>query len=539
MQSEEAPETGGAARPPGWVGSAAVLGLSALVYVASLSGGLTWDDHNLIGPYARGGGARLLDIVRQPLMGYYRPAVTLSFYAEHFLWRGYWAGYHVTNVLLHVLATGVLLRLFRLCFGSAAGATTAGLLFAVQPAQVGAVAWIGGRTDALSVLWVALFSLLLLRVAQTEGDSRLLALAGAALAYLAALFTKEQAVALLPVVPLALYWLRGERPLPSRGSGWSATIPFALATLFYVSIAAFVASPRLAAAGPDPSPYLVRVGQTLAYYASLLLAPSPRWMQTLSLSGLEGGAWVTLGWVSACACAVLVVCMARRQPAVAWFLVLAAVWILPVSNLAPLPYLQVAPYRAAVTGFALVVPLGWGLARLPRPATVGALSLLAVWWGALTLWGEMQWRGDERFFSAVARYDPGAVLAHYNLASVYQPAGRNCEAAAEMEAVLQLLYGSDAWRHPEAARERLERDARVAGRVLQNQDVLLPPAQRLAVDYYYLGWARLRCGQRDQALAAFRAGTLLDPAAPQLREALRMAQETRGPTPNGTSAPRR
>ena len=80
---------------------------------------------------------------------YYRPLVTTSFILDA-QWKGVRPfAYHVTNVVLHVVATALFFVLLgRLGFGWAESIVGASL-FAVHPALTEAVAWIPGRCDLL------------------------------------------------------------------------------------------------------------------------------------------------------------------------------------------------------------------------------------------------------------------------------------------------------------------------------------------------------------------------------------------------------
>jgi hypothetical protein len=83
---------------------------------------------------------------------YYRPLTTTSFAVDRFLWGEAPAGYHLTNILLHLAVCLLLIPVLRrLASPPAAGAAV--LLFAVHPAHAEPVGYISARAD----LWSALF----------------------------------------------------------------------------------------------------------------------------------------------------------------------------------------------------------------------------------------------------------------------------------------------------------------------------------------------------------------------------------------------
>ncbi|MDM7913799.1 MAG: hypothetical protein QUU85_00835, partial [Candidatus Eisenbacteria bacterium] len=89
---------------------------------------------------------------------YYRPLTTLSYAADARLWGERSSGYHLTNLLLHLLASALVLRLLLRLGASRSPALAGALLFAAHPIHVTNVAWISGRTDLLcAVLLLAAY----------------------------------------------------------------------------------------------------------------------------------------------------------------------------------------------------------------------------------------------------------------------------------------------------------------------------------------------------------------------------------------------
>jgi len=137
------------------------VGLLAFVaYVGALRAGFVWDDWFLVAEnprleaFDRLPALFLEDYVHVPetnlAYGYYRPVASLSFVLDAALWGIRPFGFHLTNLLLHALASiWVALLATRLGLGRSA-ALACGALFAVHPIHVESVAWISGRTDLLA-----------------------------------------------------------------------------------------------------------------------------------------------------------------------------------------------------------------------------------------------------------------------------------------------------------------------------------------------------------------------------------------------------
>lgn len=83
--------------------------------------------------------------------GSYRPLCTISFRLNHWISGFHPFGYHLTNVILHAVATILVLQTARVLLPGKAP-TVAASLFAVHPIHVEAVAGIVGRADVLATV---------------------------------------------------------------------------------------------------------------------------------------------------------------------------------------------------------------------------------------------------------------------------------------------------------------------------------------------------------------------------------------------------
>uniref|UniRef100_A0A1B0D4L6 Uncharacterized protein n=1 Tax=Phlebotomus papatasi TaxID=29031 RepID=A0A1B0D4L6_PHLPP len=77
--------------------------------------------------------------------GSFRPLCVLSFRLNHLLGGFRPFGYHLTNVLLHAVATGLVLKLARQLLAPGWGPAVTGALFAAHPIHTEAVASVVGR----------------------------------------------------------------------------------------------------------------------------------------------------------------------------------------------------------------------------------------------------------------------------------------------------------------------------------------------------------------------------------------------------------
>lgn len=93
------------------------------------------------------------------LLPFYRPLAVLTFAVDYQIWGMNPFGYHLVNLLWHLLCTYLTWRLARRLSGNSRLAFAAATLFALNPIHTEAVAWISGRFD-LTVCAFALGSVL-------------------------------------------------------------------------------------------------------------------------------------------------------------------------------------------------------------------------------------------------------------------------------------------------------------------------------------------------------------------------------------------
>ena len=156
-----------------------------IIRLPAIQGGLIWDDIILTrdNPFIKSP-LLALETFRHylfldSLSGHYRPVQNLSYMFDYFFWNTDPAGFHLSNILLHVAAGLLLYRLLTHLFGKGAGlwdsndlvSARAGALAAfvisgiwmVHPVHSAAVDYISGRADSLAFVFSAGAWLLVLR----------------------------------------------------------------------------------------------------------------------------------------------------------------------------------------------------------------------------------------------------------------------------------------------------------------------------------------------------------------------------------------
>ena len=190
-------------------------GAAALVYLPSLANGFALDDGTIVernpAAHSVAAAAAAFDSSYWPVQngaGQWRPLVILSFGADWQLSGGSPVWLHAANDLWHAAATGLLVLVLA-PYVTAAAALAAGVVFAVHPVHVEAVANLVGRAEMMAAcfLFLALLAARNVRARRAVGRTTWPAELGLLAVVAAALLSKEHAalaVALLALDDLAL-----------------------------------------------------------------------------------------------------------------------------------------------------------------------------------------------------------------------------------------------------------------------------------------------------------------------------------------------
>jgi Flp pilus assembly protein TadD len=253
------------------------LGLAALgLYTFAVLSGclangfLNWDDAIFL---TQGNAVLRFDVAemsRQVVLANYHPITLLSLAIDHRLFGLDPFYFHLTNLLLHVANTLLVVIFVRRLLPEGPSLFVpflCGALFAVHPMHVESVAWVAARKDLLSTAFILMALVAYLEYRQRERGHWY---AAALLAFTLAVLSKPVAV-MTPLVMLALDWSRSRRPEPLR------LVPF-----FAVAVAAGVAN-VISQTPPDAERFAIydgslpsRLGiavQSLIFYVSKTLVP--------------------------------------------------------------------------------------------------------------------------------------------------------------------------------------------------------------------------------------------------------------------------
>jgi len=395
----------------------------------------------------------------------YRPLVIATFAFDRLVDSAAW--FHLVNLLWHAAASVAVAALARRWTDeTGAGALVAGMLFAVHPVHVEAVANVVGRAELMAGLFTVLAVYAAL-VRERVGWS--------AAAWALGLLCKENA-AVAPAL-IALGWLVGlARPDRPQAARFVAT--WVLVGTVYAAVYAgvghgFARYDTVAPMFVGESPITVRLTAVaaLADVARLFLFPltlrvdySPD-ERTVVTSPLDprfvAGMLCLLLWG-----ALLVLAWKRGRRLEAFGLGWIGIALLPVANLLYPAGFYVAERTLYLPSAGLVLAAAAALARLPRARLRPVMAALVLLGGIRTSLRVPVWRDDAAVTRSITRDSPRSYLGHSRMAGVYLNRREPAQALVEAR-IVAGIYRRDPWIFATGAVAAFSvRDARTADSLL-------------------------------------------------------------------------
>ncbi len=270
----------------------------------------------------------------------YRPVLSATFFMDRWLWSRQPFGYHLHNLVLHVLNALLVFMLILKLSRDQQAAFFGAALFALHPTQAEAVAVVGYRADLLAGLLMA--GAFLSIVHALDGNSKIhFSLWPFSLGlYTLALFTKESALA-FPFLLAGYFFLLKEGRQKLRAVPVYYFTGTVLVTVFYLYVYFFV-FPNTTLAQlkikPDLGLHLAQVLEIFYFHVQSLFCPwSVKIIPGAYRFPWSAGSLVHAAWGMII---VLLLCLlfrnSRSKPAAVFFVFWFLAAYLPVSHLIPL-----------------------------------------------------------------------------------------------------------------------------------------------------------------------------------------------------------
>ena len=380
----------------------------------------------------------------------YRPLVTLSFFLDFWIWRLRAFGYHLTNLLWHLAAVGLVYRLAWRLRPVKTFALLTALIFALHPMQAEAVLTISFREDLLAAVFFLAAFLSYLRSYDGAFPKRWIVLSY--FCYGLAMLAKEMAVtlpALVFVYDACFRW--------KDRSSWRGRVRVYAGFWLVLGIYLWVWGVLMHRETenilhyPGDSLYVnfLTMITIFARYAWWFFWP-PAIHPTLPDARLfvttfwDPRVVAALGWLMGLLGVALF--WRRRRPLISFAILSFFVTMAPVANLIPLANLMASRYLyIGGIGFCLVA--GRGLEAFLDGKTFAFTSMTFRRWMVVILLGfyavevltmTLQWKNEITLRRTFLRFYPQDPRAHRNMGGAYARFGRWEQAIAAVQQAQRL-----------------------------------------------------------------------------------------------------
>jgi tetratricopeptide (TPR) repeat protein len=451
-----------------------VILIASLVYSNSLDHQFVWDDVSVIvdnnfikscrnipliftkkylTPYLKIENYYICDYRTGSGEASYRPVVTLSYFADYAIWKLNPLGFHLTNLLLHVINAASLLCLIYLLSGNLEISLWASLLFAVHPVNSEAVNVISFREDLLAFLFFIISFIFFVKYATTPTKQRLFYLLSLS-SFLLALFAKEMAVTLPFILILYDYFFASGpdakftyRRFKSRYLSYFVILAFYLWIRFIVI--KNPGEPRIGYPGGNFYTNIITMSQVFFYYIKWMFFPVNipvilrEFHLTISHSAVSPK---VLSGILLCIIGFSLALKIRRSSKLASFAIFYFfITLLPVSNAWPLANFMASRYLyIPLAGFCAAFPsFGFGnISRTRSPGThrliIYALTLFLIFCCVETIKRNNIWSNDFTLAREMLRQYPNSARVHLYLGDCFLKSACLDKAIKEYEMAAHL-----------------------------------------------------------------------------------------------------
>jgi protein O-mannosyl-transferase len=529
-----------------WLAAAALAGITLLAYLPAFQAGFVWDDDSFLtmNPLIKSADGLHRFWFTTQAMDYW-PVTSSTLWLEWRLWGMNAAGYHATNVALHLVEVVMLWAILRRL--AIPGAWLAALLFAVHPVNVESVTWVAQRKNLVAMLFYLASIYFFLRTTgvgtggppvRPSGDPGMPGRAGrpslpidrwywlSLFAFLLAMLSKGS-VAPLPLVLLGIIAWR--RRLTFRDGLLIAPFFILGGALAVVNVwfqthgsAVIIRTvsfwERLLDAGAVVWFYLFK-----ALWPTRLIFVYPQWNvqpgNLLWWLPLLGAAGLTAG---------LAYLARRHSSGRAAFFAWAyfCVMLIPVMGFADIAFMEyslVANHyqHLAIIGVVALAAAGWSGWRKQSRGLATAAAVVVVGILAALTWRQNQtYRDLETLYRTTLEQNPDSWVAQGNLGSLLAGTGRLQEAIPHFVEALRIK--------PDYPQARVSLGSALANtghlpEALTQFEEAVRIRPNFAEGRYNLGLALSALGRRDEALTEFEQAVRFKPDSALAQYQLGMA----------------
>lgn len=502
-----------------------------LSYSNCFKNDFVWDDYNLIVKnelirnvhnYDKVLIQELLDKSRT---NYYRPIQVFSYMLDYHIAGFSPFGYHIHNLLLHLL-NAILVYILAGCFFRAALdksdtievqikasriALFSSLFFVVHPVHVQSVAYISSRADLLAGFFMLSTLLLYIRHFKAEGIRRILYLSSIFL-FCMALFSKEMSI-VFPVILISYeYFFIREKNVSCFLSRINRLAPFLLIACSYVimrlTILDFSLAPIWLKGGVYSPNIAIRIFSFLkgiVLYLTLLVMPVNLHAERIITPAVSIFNFYVLIFIFLLIVLVIVFkkFSIRNKRFILFGLIWFIVFLFPQSTFVFIWFL--AEHYLYLPSIGMFLIAGYGVNSLwARKRNLARLIAVAIviFWGLLTFSQNYVWRDSFTFYRWTDKYSDKGFLTRNNLANIYLYLGLDDMAFKKYK---QALVANP---YNETIRENI---SMVRNNLIEEYKNIERSRPGSSVNYYNLGYLYEIGGSLNEAISYYKKAIAINP----------------------------
>ena len=362
-------------------------------------------------------------------VGFYRPLQLMTYMLDYSIWKLNPAGYHLTNIFLHLLVGCLVFWLLGLFYVDRFVSLFTSLLFIVHPIHVEAVAYIAGRADILVAFFIVFSFIFYIKYFRSKNTNFYLIML---LSYVGALLSRENSL-VFPLLVLSFHLVYKQK-LKFR-----EFFPIVLISILYIIF-------RLEFIPSHPvivtSSFFERIlgfFYALSSYTRILIFPVNLHMEyglkPFHLFELK----VILGIIILALSLLAIIKQKSRDIFVVFLIIWFMVNLLPMSNLYPITAYMAEHwlYLPSIGFFSLCV---YALYKNIHTKSICLISMLIIIFifSYLTIKQTNYWLDPINFFKRTLRYAPDSYNLYLNLAVAYQDMDKPQEAIAAYKKAIVL-----------------------------------------------------------------------------------------------------
>lgn len=375
----------------------------------------------------------------------YRPLQTLTYILDYSIWELNPAGYHLTNLLLHIITACLAYALIMCIFGNIHAALLTSIFFVLHPIQTEAVTYISGRADLLAAIFILSSLLLCVKIKEFKGWKAILLFSLLAITSFLGLLSRESAL-ILPLLVILLYQSCNAVGATPTGCSHRCTILLQLMVLVCTSLAyLFLRYSVLgfiipASDAPDMLTRLLAFIQVLPKYIVLLLYPQSLHMErhpSLSHSLLEPYAVLALLFFI-----IYIICLMwayKRSREIFFGLSWIFISLIPHSGIVPVNAFMAEHWLYLPSlGFFFLLSMILARVGIKKISVIIITTSLILVYGCVTILRNRDWKDPLTFYTATLKFSPYSARVHHNLGNVWRDRGDYVKAVEEYEKAIRI-----------------------------------------------------------------------------------------------------